>query len=196
MEKLAQANTIRSLKVVVLGAECTGKTSLIEALAEDTRLHDYELQVIPELLRDFCVRHSRTPRRDEQTDLLDAQCAALLNNQTGKKLPINIADCGPITTALYSQMYFQDQSLLARATQFHSEQIDLHLVLKPEFSWTADPLPFMRDGQAAQNRFDQLLSEWLNNNPQLPRVRLSGGLTERIATASAAILAAYARGPE
>jgi HTH-type transcriptional regulator, transcriptional repressor of NAD biosynthesis genes len=191
VEKLAKVNSNRVLKVAVLGAECTGKTSLIEGLAADAQLRNYGVSFIAELLRDFCVKHARTPRQEEQLPLMQAQCTALLNAS-----PIVIADCAPITTALYSQMYFNDPSLIAHATQFHTEHIDLHLVLWPEFSWTADPLPFMRDGLVAQNQFDQLLNDWLASNPQLRWVRLSGSLAHRTEAASAAIVAAYARGPE
>jgi HTH-type transcriptional regulator, transcriptional repressor of NAD biosynthesis genes len=191
VEKLAKVDVKRFLKVAVLGAECTGKTSLIEGLAANVQLRAYDVSFVPELLRDFCVKHARTPRQEEQLPLMQAQCAELIAES-----PIVIADCAPITTALYSQMVFNDQSLIARATQFHKEHIDLHLILWPEFSWTADPLPFMRDGIVAQNQFDQLLNDWLANNPQLCWVRLSGSLTHRTETASAAIVAAYARGPE
>lgn len=191
MEKLAKVDVKRTVKVAVLGAECTGKTSLIEGLAASVPLRTYEVNFVPELLRDFCVKHARTPRQEEQLPLMQAQCTALLSES-----PIVIADCAPITTALYSKMYFNDISLIARATQFHKEHIDLHLILWPEFSWTADPLPFMRDGLVAQNQFDQLLNDWLANNPQLCWVRLSGSLAHRIESASAAIVAAYARGPE
>jgi nicotinamide riboside kinase len=191
VEKLAQVIARRALKVVVLGAECTGKTSLIEAIVNNAQLRTYDVTIIPELLRDFCESNARTPRQDEQVQLFKAQCDALTNQAS-----ITIADCGPITTALYSQMYFDDPSLIAGATQFHREHIDLHLVLWPEFSWTADPLPFMRDGPAAQNQFGHLLSDWLKANPQLNWVRLSGSLAIRCDTASAAIVAAYARGPE
>jgi HTH-type transcriptional regulator, transcriptional repressor of NAD biosynthesis genes len=191
VEKLAKVDVKRFLKVAVLGAECTGKTSLIEGLAANVQLRAYDVSFVPELLRDFCVKHARTPRQEEQLPLMQAQCAELLTES-----PIVIADCAPITTALYSQMVFNDQSLIARATQFHKEHIDLHLILWPEFSWTTDPLPFMRDGIVAQNQFDQLLNDWLANNPQLCWVRLSGSLAHRTETAGAAIVAAYARGPE
>jgi nicotinamide riboside kinase len=200
VENLAQIDLPRPLKVAVLGAECTGKTTLIQALANCQQLQDYEIRIIPELLRDFCVKQGRTPTLTEQQPLLEAQIAALRDEtntaQNNHRRSIVVSDSAPIVTALYSQMYFQDASLIVRATEFAKQQIDLHLVLEPEFSWSADPLPFMRDGPAAQLQFNQLLHDWLAQTQLRSWARLSGSLEERTSSASAAIVATYARGPE
>ncbi len=193
--------TSQTFQVAILGAECTGKTALMDSLVQyDALASRFFIQVLPELLRVFCEQHGRTPTQQEQLSLFDAQCRSLEKSRLLTMAPLSkptlvISDCGPITTALYSELIFNDSSLLDQATLFHRQQIDLHFVLEPEFEWSADPLPFMRDGVAAQTQFAERLNQWIDATTGIVWVRLSGSPQQRLERASAAIVATYARGP-
>ena len=55
--------------IALLGAESTGKTVLAAALATALTSPARRIAVVPEYLREFCDRHGRTPRRDEQAHI-------------------------------------------------------------------------------------------------------------------------------
>jgi nicotinamide riboside kinase len=142
--------------ICIIGAECTGKTALAQQLAAQTGG-----QVVPELLRDWCTKHGRTPRVDEQAVLMQAQihaenqALALINQGQGAML---FCECGPLLTAVYSQYYFADNSLLA-AAHLHHRRYDLTLWLQPDLPWVADGL--QRDGLAVQAAVHDLLGQQL-----------------------------------
>jgi hypothetical protein len=58
------------LRIGLIGAESTGKTTLAAQLARATGG-----LWVPEYLRDFCVLHGRPPRADEQQGVIDGQIA-------------------------------------------------------------------------------------------------------------------------
>ena len=56
----------RAFVIALLGAESTGKTTLAQALGHALAEAGRSVAVVPEYLREFCDRHARTPRADEQ----------------------------------------------------------------------------------------------------------------------------------
>ena len=60
--------------IALLGAECTGKTTLAQALAQ--RLG---VAWVPEYLRSFCDAKGRTPRHEEQAHIVQEQTRGELN---------------------------------------------------------------------------------------------------------------------
>jgi nicotinamide riboside kinase len=170
-----------TLTVAVLGAECTGKSTLCEALGAVL-----SAIVIPETLRNFCELNHRTPRADEQTLIIQSQVDELRRIKA-QRPPYIVMDCAPITTALYSQMYFDDDSLVEIASDFHRLHIDLTLTLEPEFNWQPDRIPWMRDSQTMQARFDQLLGRWLLSHSDLNVAKIGGTHQERIFQAIAVV---------
>ena len=58
-------------RIGLIGAECTGKSSLAHALADEL-----PAVVAPEYLRGFVDQHGRTPRQDEQYLILWNQSRA------------------------------------------------------------------------------------------------------------------------
>lgn len=170
-----------TFSIAVLGAECTGKSTLCVALAKAL-----SGIVIPETLREFCEAHARAPFANEQNFIMDTQIQRLGHLKLLNPRFI-VMDSAPISTALYSQIYFNDVSLKQRALTFHREHFDLSLIVQPEFGWQADPLPWMRDSQVAQGRFNQLLKQWIDSNPDLLIAQLTGSLNNRVSQAIAAI---------
>lgn len=142
--------------ICIIGAECTGKTALAQQLAAQTGG-----QVVPELLRDWCTKHGRTPRADEQSALMFAQihaenqALALMGKRHGAML---FCECGPLLTAVYSQFYFADDSLLA-AAHLHHRRYAMTLWLQPDLPWVADGV--QRDGPVVQAAVHHLLGQQL-----------------------------------
>lgn len=153
--------------ICIIGAECTGKTTLVQQLAAQTGG-----QVVPEVLRDWCATQGRTPQAHEQAALMqaqiDAENQALAQVNKGQGA-IVFCDCGPLLTAIYSQFHFADDRLLA-AAHAHHRRYDLTLWLQPDLPWVADG--WQRDGLAAQAGVHRLLE--LQLALHVPVVRVSG----------------------
>ena len=164
----------------LIGAECTGKTTLAQALAA----HFGGLWV-PEFLRSFCQQQGRTPRVDEQGfilrsqfDLEEQQLAQA--RQTGCGLIF--CDTTPLLTAIYSAHYFGDTSLLD-AAHVVQQRYALNLVLRPDMSWVPDG--WQRDGVQARTAVDAQVLHLMQTR-RYPHIQVSGVGLQRL---QAAILA-------
>lgn len=166
-------------RICLIGAECTGKTVLARQLAASLGG-----LVVPEVLRDWCAAHGRTPQQHEQAALLQAQvdqenqAVALID--TAHDAPV-FCDTAPLLTAVYSLQYFADASLLA-AAHAHHQRYALTLWLQPDLPWMADGL--QRDGRATQLAVHQLLAQHLA--PHQPVVPIFGQGPLRLQAALAA----------
>ncbi|HEY8876264.1 MAG TPA: ATP-binding protein [Roseateles sp.] len=130
--------------VALLGAECTGKSTLAPALAR--RLG---AGLVTEYLREWCVDHGRTPLRHEQAHIANEQATRI--EVAARQHELVICDTTPLITALCSQHYFNDDSLLDDAVAFQ-RRCDLTLLCAPDLPWQADG--FLRDGPEVRARFD------------------------------------------
>jgi len=151
------------LRIALIGAECTGKTVLAEALAQ--RLSAI---LLPERLREFCEEHGRTPRADEQAWLVDTQIERedeALARATDEGIDWVVCDTTPLLTALYAVM--------------HQRGYALTLLSGPELPWVSDGV---RDGPAARNAFHRRLIHTVLAH-HLRFVRVEGDVDARIATA-------------
>ena len=125
----ARARGMTARLLCLLGAECTGKTSLAQALAAAL-----PAVWVPEYLRLFCVQHGRTPRAEEQSHIAAEQQAAetaALAQAQAQGLAWVVCDTAPLLTAVYSEYVFGDDSLypLARAAQ---QRYAMTLLLQPD----------------------------------------------------------------
>ena len=147
--------------IALLGAECTGKTTLAQALAQ--RLG---VAWVPEYLRGFCDTHGRTPRHEEQAHIVQEQTRGELNaleqaRQQGQAWVI--CDTTPLMTAIYSDFVFGDTALypFARASQ---QRYALTVLLTPAIPWVADGI--QRDSESARAKVHATLLRECNNHPQ------------------------------
>ncbi len=147
--------------IALLGAECTGKTTLAQALAQ--RLG---VGWVPEYLRDFCDAQGRTPRQDEQAHIVQRQMQLELDalahaRQQGQAWVI--CDTTPLMTAVYSDFVFGDTALypFARASQ---QRYALTVLLAPAIPWVADGI--QRDSEAARTRIHATLLQECAHHPQ------------------------------
>lgn len=149
------------MKVAILGAECSGKSTLAAALAHAwpaaAGAASGTVTVVPELLRTWCARQGRTPRADEQAGIALAQTDAI----EACRASVVLADTTALMTAVYSDVLLGDCSLYAPALE-HQRRYDLNLVCALDLPWVADGI--QRDGPAVQRRVDARLREVLDGH--------------------------------
>lgn len=145
--------------VALIGAECTGKSTLAWALSETLRGF-----VVSEALREFVDWHRRPPRQDEQLGIFRRQ---LGRERRARQLGVSwaIYDPAAAMTAVYSQAYFGDSSLLAMA-RAHLEDADRVLWCRPDLPWVPDA--GQRDGPRMRQVVDDLLAEFITALPAAP----------------------------
>jgi nicotinamide riboside kinase len=169
------------LKIALLGAESTGKTTLALALAEHFQAQGRRAVAIPEALRDWCARHGRTPRPEEQLPIAQEQ-ERRVDEALGRG-EIVIADTTALMVAIYSAMLFEDGSLLRFAFE-RQRGYDHTLVTGLDLPWVADGV--QRDGPHVQEPVDTLVRESLQKAGVAYRVVYGSG-PERLRNALAAL---------
>lgn len=146
------------MKIAILGAESTGKTELTRRLAahfEASSQGTGSVHLVPEVLREWCNTHSRTPRPDEQLGIATEQARRVdASPQYDSLHDWLIADTTPLMIAIYSDMLFDDQSLYEMALA-HQRSYDLTLVTGLDLPWVADGL--QRDGPHVREPVDALI---------------------------------------
>ncbi len=169
------------LTVAVVGAECTGKTSLCRALAQ-ARGGLW----VPEYLREFVDNEHRPPMPQEQPHVVAEQIAreaAALQVAAQAAHPLVALDSTPLATALYSSFYYSDDTLLAAAVE-RQRRYDLTLVTDTDLPWEADGV--QRDGPQMRAQFHALLLDLMQRH-ELPFTLVRGQDDARLAAALAAL---------
>jgi nicotinamide riboside kinase len=142
--------------IALVGAESTGKTTLARELA--ARFGGISL---PEVLREFCDKEGRVPRREEQHLItqhqIQAEAAAVLHAQE-QGAGLIFVDCTPLMTAIYSELLFNDTALVEDALAHHASYTAT-LFLQPDIGWQADGI--QRDGAHMQAPVTQALARYL-----------------------------------
>lgn len=161
------------LRVAILGAACSGKSTLAAALA---RRHG--TLWVPEYLREFVDTHGRVPRAEDQLGIASTQLARE-DAAAARASGFLFCDTSPLMTAIYSRHYFGaiDPALarLADAHQYH-----LTLVTASDIPWVADGL--QRECEQVSRAIDRMLFEELAARA-IPYRLLEGDLETRLAQA-------------
>ena len=139
------------MKIALLGAECTGKTSVALALVAALRARGQSAHCTSEVLREWCDQHGRTPRVHEQAAIAHAQARRVLD---APDCDVLLADTTPLMTAVYSDVLLGDASLYPFALAHHAVY-HLTLVMGLDLPWVADGI--QRDGTSMQARVDARL---------------------------------------
>ena len=167
--------------ICLIGAECTGKTTLAQHLAQTL-----SGLWVPERLRLFCDAQGRTPLQSEQLSILEQQARdeqVALDEARLQALRFVFCDTAPLLTAIYSEFVFGDLSLYPRARQLHARYTQT-LVLEPDLPWIADGL--QRDGAHVQRPIHARIVEELQDMG-LPFQSIAGVGTARADAAQAAL---------
>lgn len=127
--------------VAIVGAESTGKTTLAAELQTALRRDGRSVALVGEVLREFCDRHARTPRRDEQAGIAREQSRRIA--EAAAAHDVVVADTTALMIAVYSEQVFGDRSLYADALEAQ-RGCALTLLTALDIPWQADGL--QRDG--------------------------------------------------
>jgi nicotinamide riboside kinase len=163
-------------RIGLLGGESTGKTTLALALAD--ALPGF---VAEEYLRDFVRDFGRLPTLADQEGIFLTQqmtVRTVARAAEYAETPWVIADPVPLMTAVYSLVYFDDDSLLEAGIE-DAATYDVVLWCAPDVPWV--PEEGMRDGIDFRDRADRVIAEYVA--PRLSLTRVSGDVSERLSTA-------------
>lgn len=168
-------------RICLIGAECTGKSTMAQALAA----HFGGLWV-PEYLRTFCDSQGCTPRPDEQRLIMGTQfeqeeLAVAQAVQSGSAYVF--CDTTALLTGIYSDFYFSDTSLLDSAHALHGRYA-LSLVLQPDLPWQPDGL--QRNGAAVRAAIHRRVLHELQGR-RYPHIEVSGCAADRLQSAILAV---------
>ena len=139
-----------ALRIAIVGAESTGKTALAQALAQRLGpLTGRRCTWVGEWLRDWCAQAGRTPRPDEQAAIAVHQHRLI--DAAAQDHAVVICDTTALMTAVYSDMLFDDRSLVPYALA-QQRRCDLTLLAALDIDWVADGL--QRDGPQVRGPVD------------------------------------------
>ena len=165
------------LRVVLIGAESTGKSALAAQLAER-----YETVWAPEFLRQFVDEKGALP---EERDVHAIARGHL--EQEARLLPLAkrvlFLDTDLVTTCVYQRIYFQTCPgwVENKAT---THRADLYLFTEPDIPW--EPDPGQREGPEARLRTHGQLRDEVQRLG-LNVVSVSGPMEARLHTAARAV---------
>ncbi|MES2742731.1 MAG: ATP-binding protein [Pseudomonadota bacterium] len=169
------ASSSPCVRVAVLGAESSGKSTLAAALASR-----YGTVWVPEYLREFVATRRRVPLETDQYPIAATQ-QARETAAAARARGYLFCDTTPLMTAIYSQFYFHrvDPELAALCA---AQRYDVTLVTAPDSPWVADGL--QRESDAVRQTIHRMLQDELAARA-VPYVLLSGTLERRIGQAMA-----------
>lgn len=173
--------TAAGLKIALLGAESTGKSTLARELAAHFTSLGRSAAAVPEALRDWCAREGRTPRPEEQMPIAQEQERRV--DEAASQAQVVIADTTALMVAIYSAILFEDHALVRFALE-RQRSYDITLVTGLDLPWIADGL--FRDGAHVQQPVDAQVRELLGKAGIAYRVVYGTG-AERLRNALAAI---------
>lgn len=160
--------------IALLGGECSGKTSLAHVLAD--ALHGI---VVPEELRAFVQQHGRAPHQTEQAQIFATQLAAIRRAQSVNPDRWIVCDPAAAMTAIYSQIYFADDTLLADAMR---ELVSTDAVIWCDIDLPWEPDGLQRDGVHMRQAAHDAIAVMVNVMPDLKIHPVSGSVRARAAT--------------
>lgn len=173
-----------STRIALLGAESSGKTALSQALARALAARGFAVELVPELLRQWCLDAGRTPRPDEQDGIARAHAGAIAAADA-RAPDLLLADTTPLMVAVYSDLLFGDRTLYPFALA-HQRSYALTLVMGLDLPWVADGI--QRDGPQVQGPVDALVRAALQG-AGLPYQVVYGHGPARLARAERALRA-------
>lgn len=146
----------RGFVIAVVGAESTGKTTLVAQLEAALRGRGHDAVKVQEYLREFCDTQRRTPRADEQAAIAAEQTRRI--DAAAAAHEIVVADTTALMTAVYSELLFADTSLHAMALAAH-RRCDLTLLTALDLPWQPDG--HQRDGEHVRAPVDAIVRRQL-----------------------------------
>jgi NadR type nicotinamide-nucleotide adenylyltransferase len=174
-------------KIVVIGPESTGKSTLCGYLADY-----YNTLWCPEFARAYLLENGTTYTIDDLITIAKGQLDAVHKHievlqsqidQTGIVKPL-IIDTDMYVMKVWSEYVFGNCPTFI-LDEINKQDFDLYLLCKPDIPWVKDELREYPDEKPRQELF-QIYKDILINQ-QTPWVEISGGFEERNQKAAAAI---------
>lgn len=166
------------IRIVLTGAECSGKTSLASALSGyygEPWTAEYARQYVDEVGRELTL---------EDVEPIAKGQLALEDSATGQAKHFILHDTNLLSTILYANHYFGERMNWLNDT-FLSRDYALYLLCSPEgIEW--QPEPGQRDSPEARTELQKKFKESLQRL-QLPYVSLKGSQDARFGQAILAI---------
>jgi NadR type nicotinamide-nucleotide adenylyltransferase len=157
-----------SIRIVITGSECTGKSTLTRKLGEY-----YQVETVPEYLRNyFEMKHGRLSIDDAvpiARGQLEAEQKVIKNGCN----PV-ICDTDTLSSIIYSNHYFGSCPEQIE-TIFKNLKTDLYLLCCTDIPWQADG---QRDRPEGRQYMQDLFKNELKKR-ELPYIELSGSIEER-----------------
>ncbi|MCW5634742.1 MAG: ATP-binding protein [Rubrivivax sp.] len=171
----------RARRIAIVGAESTGKTTLARELVAALAGDGERVALVGEWLREWCDAEGRTPRRDEQHGILVEQHRRIDAAAVGHDWVV--CDTTGLATHVYSELLFDDRSLLAPAVAGH-RGMALTLLTALDLPWVPDG--HQRDGEHVREPVDTRLRAVLMSHG-MPFAVVAGHGPARLAQALAAL---------
>ncbi|MBI5722222.1 MAG: ATP-binding protein [Burkholderiales bacterium] len=199
MSEPANRPTPCRLQIAIVGAESTGKTTLARELAAALAAPRRDagpgphvariarvapaarVALVGEVLREWCIAAGRTPGSDEQRGILLEQHRRV--DAAAATHDIVVSDTTALMTHVYSDLLFDDRSLLPLAIERH-RTMTVTLLTALDLPWVADG--HQRDGEHVRRPVDDRLRELLMRHG-LPFSVVAGSGPARLAQALAAL---------
>jgi len=160
------------LRVAILGAASSGKSTLAQALA-----CRYQTLWVPEYLREFVDVQGRVPRSDDQFHIASTQ-RAREDAVAGDARQYLFCDTTPLMTAIYSRHYFGAvDAPLDTLAERHRQDYAVTLVTAADIPWVADGL--QRESEAVSITINRMLLDELALRG-IPYLLISGDPGERL----------------
>ncbi|HEY2378351.1 MAG TPA: ATP-binding protein [Gemmatimonadaceae bacterium] len=167
-------------RVVLIGSESTGKTTLARQLAEH-----YDAEWVPEFVRDYADRKEGALVFGDHAPIAHGQIALedeyrVRSNE--RNAPLLIQDTDLLSTAIYCAHYYGKCPVWITEAAT-ARRPDLYLLLDIDIPWTADA---QRDRGQLRNEMQAVFREAVERSGA-PFVRVHGNRDERFEQARSAI---------
>ena len=168
------------LRIALIGAESTGKTTLGRELAAHFCAQGLRAELVPELLREWCAREGREPRPEEAEAIAREQEARV--DQAAARCDVVVSDTTALVVAVYGALLFPGSEPYRLAID-SLRRYDRVLLTGLDLPWVPDGL---HRSQATREAVDVQLRELLAREAVAYRVVYGRG-PQRLASALAAI---------
>ena len=123
-------------KVAVVGAESSGKTTLVKKLAKF-----YNTEFVHEVGRDYCEKYKNNLTAD-MFDRIGMEHYMLQSKKSENSNRLLLVDSDAVVTQYYLNMYFAGQKSPLLEEIIKLQNYDLVLYLEPDVAWVDDGLRF------------------------------------------------------